>query len=42
MSYQEISTLLGISQQAVNGRIRRAKKIIAKELHHQDFSEVDL
>ncbi len=42
MSYQEISNLLGISQQAVNGRIRRAKKIIAKELHHHGFAEVDL
>ena len=42
MSYQDISSLLGISQQAVNGRIRRAKKIVAKELHHQDFIEVDL
>ena len=42
MSYHQISNLLGISQQAVNGRIRRAKKIIAKELHHQDFAEVDL
>lgn len=42
MSYQEIGNLLGISQQAVNGRIRRAKKIIAKELHHQGFAEVDL
>jgi RNA polymerase sigma-70 factor (ECF subfamily) len=42
MSYQEIAKLSGISQQAVNGRIRRAKKIIAKELHHQDIAEVDL
>jgi DNA-directed RNA polymerase specialized sigma24 family protein len=42
MSYQEIAHLLGISQQAVNGRIRRAKKTIAKELHHHGFAKVDL
>lgn len=42
MSYQEIAQLSGISQQAVNGRLRRAKKIIAEELHHQDIAEVDL
>ncbi len=36
MSYQEIADLLGISQQAVNGRIRRAKKIIKKQLNHQN------
>jgi RNA polymerase sigma-70 factor (ECF subfamily) len=32
MSYQQISNVLGISQEAVNGRLRRAKKIIVKEL----------
>jgi RNA polymerase sigma-70 factor (ECF subfamily) len=42
MSYQEIANLLGISQQAVNGRLRRAKKIIAKELNRRDIAEVDL
>ena len=42
MSYQEIASMLGISQQAVNGRLRRAKKIIAKELHRQNLAEVDL
>ena len=42
MSYQEIAKLLGISQQAVNGRLRRAKKIIVNKLHHHDIAEVDL
>jgi len=42
MSYQEISKLLGISQEAVNGRLRRAKKIIAKELGRRASMEVNL
>ena len=32
MSYQQISNMLGISQEAVNGRLRRAKKRIIREL----------
>lgn len=42
MSYQEISKLFGISQEAVNGRLRRAKKIIAKELGRRASVEVKL
>jgi RNA polymerase sigma factor (sigma-70 family) len=42
MSYQEIAKLLGISQQAVNGRLRRAKKIIVKKLNRLTSIEVDL
>ena len=42
LSYQEISNLLGISQEAVNGRLRRAKKLIAKELSRHDSVEVEL
>ncbi|MBN2180292.1 MAG: sigma-70 family RNA polymerase sigma factor [Sedimentisphaerales bacterium] len=42
MSYQEIANLLGTSQEAVNGRLRRAKKIIAKRLNHRNFTGVDL
>jgi RNA polymerase sigma-70 factor (ECF subfamily) len=42
MSYQEISKLLGISQEAVNGRLRRAKKSIAKELLRKSSVEVKL
>ena len=42
MSYQEISKLLGISQEAVNGRLRRAKKLIVKKLGRHTSIEVDL
>ncbi|MBN1973979.1 MAG: RNA polymerase sigma factor [Sedimentisphaerales bacterium] len=42
LSYQEISNVLGISLEAVNGRLRRAKKLIAKELGKIDSVEVDL
>ena len=42
MSYQQISKLLGISQEAVNGRLRRAKKGIAKELLRKASVEVKL
>jgi len=42
MSYQEISEVLGISLEAVNGRLRRAKKLIAKELSRLDSVEVVL
>ena len=42
LSYEEISKVLGISQEAVNGRLRRAKKLIAKELSKYDSVEVEL
>jgi len=42
LSYQEISNVLGISQEAVNGRLRRAKKLIVKKLCRADSVEVDL
>jgi len=42
MSYQDIAKLLGISQQAVNGRLRRAKKLIVKKLNRLTPIEVDL
>jgi len=42
MSYQEIAKLLGISRQAVNGRLRRAKKLIVKKLDWLTSIEVDL
>ena len=42
LSYQEISNVLGISQEAVNGRLRRAKKLIIKVLGRHDSVEVDL
>ena len=42
MSYQQISDMLGISQEAVNGRLRRAKKLIAKKLLRKGSVEVKL
>jgi RNA polymerase sigma-70 factor (ECF subfamily) len=42
MSYQHISNLLGISQEAVNGRLRRAKKYIARKLLRKTSVEVKL
>lgn len=42
MSYQQISNMLGISQEAVNGRLRRAKKAIARKLRSKSSVEVKL
>ena len=42
MSYQHISDVLGISQEAVNGRLRRAKRIVARELRRRASLEVEL
>ena len=40
LSYEQISAVLGISEQAINGRLRRAKKKMANYLRRQGFSEV--
>jgi len=40
MSYEQISAVLGISEQAINGRLRRAKKKLAGYLRHNGFDEV--
>jgi len=40
LSYEQISSILGISQQAVNGRILRAKRKIADHLRRQGFAGV--
>ncbi len=40
MSYEQISAVLGISEQAINGRLRRAKKKMAGYLRHNGFGEV--
>ena len=42
MTYGGISAVLGISEQAINGRLRRAKKKIAAYLRRTDFGEVEL
>jgi RNA polymerase sigma-70 factor, ECF subfamily len=42
LSYDRISAVLGISEQAINGRLRRAKKRLAQYLRCSGFDEVDL
>jgi len=42
MSYERICEVLGLSEQAVNGRLRRAKKKIAEYLKRKGFVEVQL
>jgi RNA polymerase sigma-70 factor (ECF subfamily) len=40
MSYEQISAVLGISEQAINGRLRRAKRKMADYLRRNGFGEV--
>ena len=40
MSYEQISAVLGISEQAINGRLRRTKKKLAGYLRLNGFGEV--
>jgi len=42
MSYEQISAVLGISEQAINGRLRRAKRKLAEHLRREGFGEVRL
>lgn len=42
MTYEQISKVLRISEQAINGRLRRSKKTIAEYLTRHGFSEVRL
>lgn len=42
LSYEQISAVLGISEQAINGRLRRAKKKLAEYLRRKGFGEVRL
>jgi len=42
LSYEQISAVLGISEQAINGRLRRAKERLAEDLRRQGFGEVAL
>ncbi len=39
MTYQQMSSALGLSEQAINGRLRRAKKKIAAYMKARGFSE---
>jgi len=38
MTYQQMSSVLGLSEQAINGRLRRAKKKIAAYMKARGFS----
>jgi len=40
MSYEQISSVLGISEQAINGQLRRAKRKLAERLRREGFGEV--
>ncbi|MFB0555965.1 MAG: RNA polymerase sigma factor, partial [Phycisphaerae bacterium] len=42
LSYEEISSVLGISKPTINGRLTRAKRKIAKYLRRNGFSENQL
>jgi RNA polymerase sigma-70 factor (ECF subfamily) len=42
LSYEQISAVLGISEQAINGRLRRAKRQLAQCLRRDGFDEVYL
>jgi RNA polymerase sigma-70 factor (ECF subfamily) len=42
LPYERIGTVLGISEQAINGRLRRAKKKLAQHLRRAGFGEVQL
>ena len=42
LSYERISEVLGISEQAINGRLRRAKKKLANRLRRMGFGEVQI
>lgn len=42
LSYERIGEVLGISEQAINGRLRRAKRELARHLRHEGFGEVHL
>jgi len=42
LSYEQISAVLGISEQAINGRLRRAKRQLAQYLRRDGFGEVNL
>ncbi len=42
MTYQRISKVLGMSEEAINGRLRRAKEKIAEHLKRSGFCEEDI
>ena len=41
MSYEQMSGVLGLSPQAINGRLRRARKKIARTMKANGFGDDD-
>lgn len=42
MTYEQMSSVLGLTPQAINGRLRRARKQIAKSMKAHGFGDHDL
>jgi RNA polymerase sigma-70 factor (ECF subfamily) len=42
MTYEQMSSVLGLTPQAINGRLRRARKQIAKSMKANGFGDHDL
>lgn len=42
LTYEQMSAVLGISEQAINGRLRRAKRTLEKYLRRQGFDEAQI
>jgi RNA polymerase sigma-70 factor, ECF subfamily len=42
MTYEQMASVLGLSEQAINGRLRRARKRIASHMKTNGFGEHDL
>lgn len=41
MSYQQIAAMLGVSEEAVNGKLRRARKAIRQQLQRRESMEIE-
>jgi RNA polymerase sigma-70 factor, ECF subfamily len=41
MTYEQIAALLGVSEEAVNGKLRRARKTIRQELQRRESMELE-
>ncbi len=41
MTYEQIAGLLGVSEEAVNGKLRRARKTIRQELQRRESMETE-
>ena len=41
MTYEQIAGLLGVSEEAVNGKLRRARNTIRQELQRRESMEIE-